>query len=76
MQKNMMQCKDCSKVLPLSMFRSCKNRSGSISHRHDCKDCELKKSRERYWQKAQSKIDTDKNSPLRFRDFYRQVKGR
>jgi len=77
MQKNTMQCVSCKQVLLLSKFRRYKSRPGSISHRHNCKSCECEKSRERYQQKTQSKIDNDeKPDPFRFMDFYRKVKGR
>lgn len=56
------QCTTCKRVLPLSKFRIYKNQKGNIRYRHDCRDCEREKDRERRQkQKAQRNIENIKN---------------
>lgn len=63
------KCNVCKQVLPLSEFRSYKNRSGDIRYRAYCRDCERKKGRERYEREKTQMPDN-----YRFIDFYKKTK--
>ena len=80
MQKNTIfekQCNDCKQILPISKFRRYENQSG-FGYRRSCRKCENAQERERSQQKkAHLTLDNDeKPDTFRFRDFYKQVKGR
>ena len=89
MQKNTTvekQCDNCNLVLPISKFRSYKNRSESIGYRNSCIECEREQSRKRHQQKkaqldvdnnekAQLDVDNDEKPDLfRFMDQFKKVK--
>ena len=60
------QCITCKRILPLSEFRGHRTKSG-VRYRRYCRDCERKKSRDRYYQqKAPSMINPKASEVLCF----------